>query len=54
MIANTVQWAKQDHTAQQYYLLSNLPDCLSILFTGFLRQIYCSDLPLPFPVDHVF
>ena len=27
--------------------------CLFILFMAFLPQEYCSDLPLPLPVDHV-
>ena len=27
--------------------------CLFLLFMGFSKQEYCSDLPLPLPVDHV-
>ena len=33
---------------------SVLSFCLFILFLGFSRQEYWSDLPFPFPVDHIF
>ena len=43
-------WAPTDLGSSS---LSILSFCLFILFIGFSRQEYWSDLPFPFPVDHI-
>ena len=43
-------WAPTDLGGSSFSVLSF---CLFILFRGFSRQEYWSDLPFPFPVDHI-
>ena len=43
-------WAPTDLGSSSF---SVIPFCFFILFMGFLRQAYWSDLPFPSPVDHI-
>ena len=45
-----LHWSPTDLGSSSFSVLSF---CLSILFMGFSRQEYWSDLPFPSPVDHV-